>query len=155
MLGAIIGDIVGSRFEWNNIKTKEFDFMPHKCFFTDDSVMTLAVANAILECNEHYAALPDNTIVQMQHYGKKYPDSGYGGMFSQWITSDNPTPYNSFGNGSAMRVSACAYAAKNIDEAKELSKEFVNAEDGIELIYKFETVEDIATKDKIFVSEKE
>ena len=87
MLGAIIGDIVGSRFEWNNIKTKEFDFMPHKCFFTDDSVMTLAVANAILECNEHYAALPDNTIVQMQHYGKKYPDSGYGGMFSQWITS--------------------------------------------------------------------
>ena len=122
MLGAIIGDIVGSRFEWNNIKTKEFDFMPHKCFFTDDSVMTLAVANAILECNEHYAALPDNTIVQMQHYGKKYPDSGYGGMFSQWITSDNPTPYNSFGNGSAMRVSACAYAAKNIDEAKELSR---------------------------------
>lgn len=122
MLGAIIGDIVGSRFEWNNIKTKEFDFMPHKCSFTDDSVMTLAIANAILECNEDYSSLANNCIVQMQCYGRKYPNAGYGGMFRGWLTSKNPVPYNSFGNGAAMRVSACAYAAKTIDEAIELSR---------------------------------
>ncbi len=122
MLGAIIGDIVGSRFEWNNIKTKEFDFLTHKCFFTDDSVMTLAIANAILECNSDYSALSENVVKQMQYFGKKYPDAGYGGMFSRWITSHNPSPYNSFGNGSAMRVSACAYAAKNLDEAIAISR---------------------------------
>lgn len=122
MIGAIIGDIVGSRFERFNIKTKEFDFLTHKCHFTDDSVMSLAVANAILECNGNYELLSEKTISNMQKYGKQYPYAGYGGMFFRWISTPNPSPYNSFGNGSAMRVSACAYVAKTLDEVKQLSR---------------------------------
>ena len=121
MLGAIIGDIVGSRFEWNNIKTKEFDFLTNTCEFTDDSVMTLAVAKAILEADGKYDDLSDLTVKHMREIGRLYPNCGYGGMFRQWLFSDNMGPYNSFGNGAAMRDSACGFAAKTLDEAKLLS----------------------------------
>ena len=122
MLGAIIGDIVGSRFEWNNIKVKEFDLMTNRCFATDDSIMSLAVAQAIMDCNGDYSVLGDHAVKCMQKIGRPYLDFGYGGMFRQWIYSDNPRPYNSFGNGAAMRVSACGYAAGSLEEAIQLSK---------------------------------
>ena len=110
MLGAIIGDIAGSRFEWHNIKTKDFDFITHKCRFTDDSVMSLAVAKAILSCKRGND-LNIEAIRWMQALGRKHPDAGYGGHFYQWLYDTNPQPYNSWGNGSAMRVSACGFAA--------------------------------------------
>lgn len=122
MLGAIIGDIVGSRFEWNNIKTKEFDFFTYRCEFTDDSVMSLAVAQALLDCAGNHDKLGDFAVKAMQEVGRPYPNCGYGGMFRQWMYSDNPQPYNSFGNGAAMRVSACGFAAKTLEEAKILSR---------------------------------
>ena len=123
MLGAIIGDIVGSRFEWDNIKTKEFDFLTYRCFVTDDSIMSLAVAKAILACNGSYSNLGQKTVQYMQEVGRPYPLCGYGGMFRQWMYSDNPQPYGSFGNGAAMRVSACGFAATSMEEAIRLSKQ--------------------------------
>lgn len=122
MLGAIIGDIVGSRFEWNNIKTKDFEFLADNCFFTDDSVMTIAVADALMKTRGNPDALSEQAIKSMQKIGRPYPDCGYGGNFYYWIYTDNPQPYNSFGNGSAMRVSACGFVAKSLEEAKALSE---------------------------------
>lgn len=122
MLGAIIGDIAGSRFEWNNIKTKEFDFFTEWCKFTDDSVMSLAVAKALLDCAGDHERLGDFAVRAMQKVGRTYPDCGYGRMFQQWMFSDIPKPYNSYGNGAAMRVSACGFAARTLDEARMLSR---------------------------------
>jgi len=122
MIGAVIGDIVGSRFEWDNIKTKEFTLFTNDCKFTDDSVMSLAVAKAILECNGDYTTLGDLSVKYMQEIGRLYPGCGYGGMFKRWIFADTPAPYSSFGNGAAMRISACGFAAKSLDAAKFLSR---------------------------------
>ena len=104
MLGAIIGDIVGSVYEFHNIKTKEFPLFRDDCFFTDDTVMTCAVAEAVMAGGRE-----DDFIDAMKKYGRMYPDAGYGGNFGRWIWSDSRQPYNSFGNGSAMRVSPCAW----------------------------------------------
>lgn len=104
MLGAIIGDIVGSVYEWNNIKTKDFPFFRDDCSFTDDTVMTCAVAEAIMNGGER-----KDFIQAMKKYGKMYPHSGYGGRFRVWLKSADTEPYNSFGNGSAMRVSPCGW----------------------------------------------
>ena len=104
MLGAIIGDIVGSVYEWNNIKTKDFPLFRKDCFFTDDTVMTCAVAEAIMNGGQK-----DDFIDTMKKYGRMYPDADYGARFNAWLNSDNRDPYNSFGNGSAMRVSPCAW----------------------------------------------
>jgi len=122
MLGAIIGDIVGSRFEWNNIKTKEFDFFTYHCEVTDDSIMTLTVAKALLETNGDFDVLNDLAVKYMREIGRPYPNSGYGNMFRQWMYSDDMGPYNSFGNGAAMRVSVCGIVAKNLNEAITLSR---------------------------------
>ena len=124
MLGAIIGDIAGSRFEWHNHKTKDFELLSHikGCRLTDDSVMSLAVAQAIMDCTGDYQNLSIRAIERMQEYGRKYPHAGYGGKFHQWIYDSDPRPYNSWGNGAAMRVSACGFAAGSIEEAKMLSK---------------------------------
>lgn len=123
MLGAIIGDIVGSRFEWHNIKTKEFELFTRECRPTDDSVMTLAIAKAILSCNgEDFSGLGEKAVGCMQELGNHYPRAGYGGHFRKWLAQENPQPYNSFGNGAAMRVSPCAYAAGTLDEALQLAK---------------------------------
>lgn len=121
MIGAVIGDIVGSRFEFINHKSKFFDLFGKGCDFTDDSVMTFAVAAAILDCRGDYRDLSDKAVSWMQKLGRTYTDRGYGTMFNSWIYLDEPHPYNSFGNGSAMRVSPCGYAARSIEEAKELS----------------------------------
>lgn len=104
MIGAIIGDIVGSVYEWNNIKTKEFSLFREDCFFTDDTVMTCAVADAIMNGGRR-----DDFVDSMKKYGRMYPNAGYGGRFGTWLMSDDREPYNSFGNGSAMRVSPCAW----------------------------------------------
>ena len=104
MLGAIIGDIVGSVYEWNNIKTKDFLLFRKDCFFTDDTVMTCAVAEAIMKGGQKVYFID-----AMKKYGRMYPDVDYGARFNAWLNSDNREPYNSFGNGSAMRVSPCAW----------------------------------------------
>jgi ADP-ribosylglycohydrolase len=104
MLGAIIGDIVGSVYEWHNIKMKDFPLFSDKCFFTDDTVMTIAVADAIMNGGE-----TDHFIDAMKKYSRLYPNAGYGGRFGAWLNSDDREPDNSWGNGSAMRVSPCAW----------------------------------------------
>lgn len=122
MLGAIIGDIVGSRFEFNNIKTKHFELFTPACFATDDSIMTLAIAKAILDSKPDYSDLGACAVRAMQEVGRPYPDCGYGGRFYGWIYSDDPQPYMSYGNGAAMRVSPCAFAANSLEEAKAMSR---------------------------------
>ena len=121
MIGAIIGDIVGSRFEFDNYRKKDFELFTDDCFPTDDSIMTVAVGKAILECEGDYTHLSERAIECMQELGRPYPDCGFGGSFYDWIYSENPKPYNSFGNGAAMRVSGAGFAAITIDEAKELA----------------------------------
>lgn len=122
MLGAIIGDIVGSRFEWHNIKTKDFDFLMRDCHFTDDSVMSLAICEALMSCKSSYSDLSEQTVNCMQDLGNAYPRAGYGGSFRRWLSAKNPQPYNSWGNGSAMRVSGCGFAAKSLEEAIVLAR---------------------------------
>lgn len=104
MIGAIIGDIVGSRFEFHNHRSTAFDLFHRDCTYTDDTVMTVAVADAIMSGRTF------GTVVH--EYARNYPGRGYGGRFNKWIHSDHPVPYDSFGNGSAMRVSPCAYLAR-------------------------------------------
>ena len=104
MLGAIIGDIVGSVYEWHNIKTKDFPLFRDDCFFTDDTVMSIATADALMNGGKS-----DDFIDAYKKWGRLYPNSGYGGNFDAWIHSDDREPYNSWGNGSAMRVSPCGW----------------------------------------------
>ena len=118
MIGAIIGDVVGSRFEFNNIKSKYFELIDVKSKFTDDSVLTIAVMDWILHAEEKN----DKTAVEfLQKWARKYPHAGYGGMFRFWKDAVNPKPYNSCGNGSAMRISAVGWASDNMSEIKSLS----------------------------------
>lgn len=122
MIGAIIGDIAGSRFEWHNHRSKDFELLHPKCHFTDDTVMTLAVCDALMNSLPDYSDLGEQSILSMQRIGREYPYCGFGGMFKKWVHSDSPVAYNSFGNGAAMRVSGCAYVADSLDEVKRLSK---------------------------------
>ena len=122
MIGAIIGDIVGSRYERRNHKSKDFELFDNNCRPTDDSVMSLAIAKAILDCDGDYSTLSDNAVSCMQEFGRKYKNAGYGGRFIDWIFSKNPEPYGSYGNGSAMRVGPCGFVAESIEEAKKLSE---------------------------------
>ena len=121
MIGAILGDIIGSRHEFNNIKTKDFEMFTPECCFTDDTVMTCAVAQALMDCKDDYSELSDKTVEEMHRIGRQYPGAGYGGMFFRWMFSDDAKPYNSFGNGAAMRVSAAGFMAKDKKEAEELA----------------------------------
>lgn len=122
MLGAIIGDIVGSVYEWHNHKSKDFTFLTYNNFFTDDSVMSLAIAKALLEAKEDYSNLNEMAVKYMQEIGRNYPNCGYGGGFYNWMFSNNPKPYSSYGNGAAMRVSACGFVANSIEETVLLSR---------------------------------
>ena len=107
-----MGDIIGSVYEFDmyNIKTKNFPLFSQNCTFTDDSIMTLAVAKAIMETEDKSDdfELTANLIKYMQKLGRAYPYAGYGANFIYWLTDNNPRPYGSFGNGSAMRVSSAA-----------------------------------------------
>ena len=120
MLGAIIGDIVGSRFEWNNIKKKDFELFTEDCKPTDDSTMTLAIAHAILNCDENTSHLSADAAIAMRDFGRRYP-YGYGSKFKEWINSPDPHPYNSWGNGAGMRVSPCGWAGSSLDAALALA----------------------------------
>jgi len=127
---------VGSRFEFNNHRSKEFELFTDKCEATDDSIMTIAVAKAIMETekmmkpllngreknDEYYTLLKNMTIKYMQEIGRKYPYCGYGGMFWHWVFSDNPKPYDSYGNGAAMRISPVGFFAGTEYELRELSE---------------------------------
>lgn len=110
MLGAIIGDIVGSRFEFNSTNDYNFELFTDECGFTDDTICTCAVADALLKGKDFGESIHE--------WCRKYPHpmGAYGGRFAQWVRSDNPQPYGSFGNGSAMRVSPVAHWYDNVDE---------------------------------------
>ena len=128
MIGAAIGDIVGSRFEWERIKTKEFDFFHPLCKFTDDTVCTSAVADILLHESDAAAT--------MQKWCREYPGRGYGGMFAEWIEQNPPQPYGSFGNGAAMRVSPAAILNSGdlsaaLRDAGKVTEITHNAEEGI------------------------
>lgn len=106
LYGAIIGDIAGSKYEFNNIKHKPEKIMDDGCFFTDDTVMTIAIADAINR--------GEDMALKMREWGNRYPDRGYGGNFALWLIDQNMGAYGSFGNGSAMRVSAAAYISRDM-----------------------------------------
>ena len=114
MIGAIAGDIIGSIYEFNQIKTKDFPLFSEDCTFTDDSVLTVAVADAILSGGSY--------LESVKRIGQRYPDSGYGGRFIGWLLSDDYSPYNSWGNGSAMRVSPVGFAFNTQEEVLRQAK---------------------------------
>ena len=118
MYGAIIGDIVGSVYEFNNYRAKDFTLFKPECFFTDDTVMTLAVAKSLLEYESvtDGAAFRKTLVRNMHDLGNQYILAGYGGRFLSWIMRRLEEPYNSFGNGSAMRASAAGWYANSLEE---------------------------------------
>lgn len=123
MWGAIIGDIVGSRFEHKNYRKKDFSLFSAHGYFTDDTLMTLAVAKALCKCGRAPdIALYNETIRCMRVIGAKYPYAGWGLSFAKWLKEENPQPYQSFGNGAAMRVSPVGEYARSEEEAKRLSR---------------------------------
>lgn len=107
MLGVIAGDVIGSVFEWSPIKSTTFPLFHPMCHFTDDTVLTVATASAILHGTPYDRAYQD--------FGRRYPNAGYGGTFNSWLRLANPQPYNSWGNGSAMRVAPVGWACDAVD----------------------------------------
>ena len=122
MIGAIIGDVVGSRFEFNNHLSKDFEFFHRSCRFTDDTVMTCAVAKALILVDGDWEKLTPEFVAQAyQNLGGYYPSCGFGGRFFKWMFSAFPKPYGSCGNGSAMRISPVGFVARSEEECKELT----------------------------------
>ena len=125
MYGAILGDIIGSPFEFDRgNKSKEFSLFSTNSRFTDDSVMTIAVAHAFLDAqpNADIEWIRLRLISSMKKYGKLFPRAGYGGMFRRWLKSDDPQPYGSFGNGSAMRVSSVAWIYNDLETVRSMAR---------------------------------
>lgn len=123
MLGAFIGDIAGSPYEWSNCKSKDFPLLEPRCRMTDDSVMTAAVASAVLMGDlENLDAFRQNVITEMRRLGNQFPGLGYGPRFERWLKAEDPQPYHSLGNGSAMRVSPVAWAAESLSQCLALAK---------------------------------
>lgn len=118
IIGAIAGDIIGSIYEFHPIKTKEFSLFSKKSTFTDDTIMTLAVAKWLLNDRDSKEEL----VKQLQYFGNSYPYGGYGRMFHNWLHTENPKPYGSWGNGSAMRVSPVAWVGDSLEEVQKLAK---------------------------------
>ena len=115
MLGAIAGDIIGSVFEHAPVKTVDFDLFSRQSTFTDDTVLTVAVAHAILENTDYGSAL--------KRFARRFPDAGYGMSFFRWMMSADSRPYNSWGNGSAMRVSPVGFAFDSADTVLQQARE--------------------------------
>ena len=115
LLGAIAGDLIGSYYEFRPTKDLNFPLFHPESRFTDDTVMTMATTQWILT--------QDNLPSLMQEYGNRYPDAGYGSGFQKWLTSKNPRPYNSFGNGSAMRISPVGWAFPSLEETLRAASE--------------------------------
>ena len=129
MYGAILGDIIGSPFEFDRgDKTKEFDLFSKDCDFTDDSVMTIAVGEALLAVGPEAAVkeIEEAVVTNMQDWGKRYPYAGYGGRFRYWLRERNPKPYGSYGNGSAMRVSAVGWLYDSLERTREVARATAN-----------------------------
>ena len=129
MYGAILGDIIGSPFEFDRgDKTKEFDLFTKGCDFTDDSVMTIAVGEALLAVGPEAAVkeIEEAVVTNMQDWGKRYPYAGYGGRFRYWLRERNPKPYGSYGNGSAMRVSAVGWLYDSLERTREVARATAN-----------------------------
>lgn len=129
MYGAILGDIIGSPFEFDRgDKTKDFKLFSRRSHFTDDSVMTLAVCEALLKVGQDATVkeIEDAVISSMQSWGRRYPHAGYGGYFRRWLTACHPEPYNSFGNGSAMRVSAAGWLYDSLEKTRTVAKATAN-----------------------------
>lgn len=129
MYGAILGDIIGSPFEFDRgDKTKYFKLFSRRSHFTDDSVMTLAVCEALLKVGQDATVkeIEDAVITSMQSWGRRYLHEGYGGYFRHWLTARHPEPYNSFGNGSAMRVSAAGWLYDSLEKTRVVAKATAN-----------------------------
>lgn len=129
MYGAILGDIIGSPFEFDRgDKTKNFDLFSKGCGFTDDSVMTIAVGEALLAVGPEAVVkeIEEAVASNMQDWGKRYPHAGYGGSFRHWLKENNPKPYGSYGNGSAMRVSAAGWLYDSIERTREVARATAN-----------------------------
>lgn len=120
MKGAIIGDIVGSVYEFHNIKTKDFPLFSQRSRFTDDTVMTVAVAMGLITANNEDCDLTEALTESMHDYGNRYPHRGYGGRFRHWLRAADPQPYNSWGNGAPMRCSSAGWVAGTAEKAFEL-----------------------------------
>jgi len=121
MLGAIIGDVAGSKYEFSNIRTDKFELLSKGCGFTDDTVCTIANMDWLLHGDKND---PLSATKYLRKWTRKYPYAGYGGRFFQWVHSENPRPYGSYGNGSAMRISPVAWVADDLNELKKLSDTF-------------------------------
>lgn len=125
MIGAIIGDIAGSTYEFHSIKTMDFPLFAPGSSYTDDSLMSIAVASTLMQTGESHDGFKSHAVTSMRQIATKYPCpmGGYGGRFRHWLVSSDPQPYGSFGNGSAMRVSPCGDVAATLDEALALAKQ--------------------------------
>ena len=124
MYGAILGDMIGAPYEFDRSpKVKDFPLFGPQSVFTDDSVMTIAVAEALLDTLGASDEAVQAALVQsLQKWGRRYPDAGYGGMFRQWLWAEQPAPYGSYGNGSAMRVAAAGWLGQTLEEARHLAR---------------------------------
>ena len=142
MLGAIIGDVVGSIYEWDNVTSRDFPLFDgtEKSFFTDDTICTVALADCLMN--------DGNPVEYLQRYCRKYPNGGYGGRFREWIQLNDPQPYNSWGNGSAMRISPVAFALQNWNEIKTKTIEFTE----ITHNHEFGIAGALATSEAIYLS---
>jgi ADP-ribosylglycohydrolase len=125
MIGAIIGDVVGSRFEFNNTREYNFRFLHKDCDFTDDTILTIAVADTLVECGT--TAKAEDFLERVLKWCNRYPNptGAYGASFARWLRTPDHAPYKSFGNGAAMRLSPIIYASRNLAEAKRLAIECV------------------------------
>ena len=129
MYGAILGDIIGSRFEFDRGgKTKDFELFTRANCWTDDTVMTVAVAEALMDAGKDAPAeeIEEACTASMQKWGWRYPDAGYGGRFIGWVHSKSPKPYGSYGNGSAMRVSAAGWLYGSLERTREVARATAN-----------------------------
>ena len=123
MYGAILGDIIGSPYEFDmGDKVKDFPLFSARSKFTDDTVMTIAVAEAFLDVPEDDALIRQQVIDSMLKWGHRYPGYGYGVRFNHWLACENPKPYNSFGNGSAMRVSPVAWLFDDLETVRRMAR---------------------------------
>ncbi len=123
MYGAILGDIIGSPYEFDmGNKSKEFPLFSQRSTYTDDTVMTLAVANALMTRHREKKVIQMRLVFGMKKYGQQFPYAGYGGMFRQWLAMEEPEPYGSYGNGSAMRVSAVAWRYNSLRTVRRVAR---------------------------------
>lgn len=123
MIGAILGDIIGSPYEFDmGNKTKDFPLFSEDSYFTDDTIMTIAVSEAFMEAPDDEDMIRQRLVQSMQKWGHRYPGAGYGVRFSSWLDSQNPLPYNSWGNGAAMRVSPVAWLYNNLDAVRRMAR---------------------------------